>query len=63
MYSICLVRQIGTNENKRTKTVFGAKNKDYVVGTTFSCKMMPYLKKKKINKKINKYLHCCGGLM
>ena len=37
MYCICLVGQIGTNENKRTKTVFGAKNKDDVVGATFSC--------------------------
>ena len=26
---ICLVGQIGANENNRTKTVFGATNKDY----------------------------------
>ena len=31
-YCICLVGKIGANENNRTKTVFGAINKDYVGG-------------------------------
>ena len=33
-YCICLVRQIGASENNRTKTVFGAVNKDYEGGAT-----------------------------
>ena len=34
-YCIFLVRQIGANENKSTKTVFGALNKDNVGGSTY----------------------------
>ena len=32
--SICLVGQIGANENNRTETVLGAINKDNVGGAT-----------------------------
>ena len=34
LYCICLVGQIGANENNRT--VFGAINKDYVGGVTLT---------------------------